>query len=300
MDARISIIVPVYNVEGSLHRCIDSILAQTFTDFELLLIDDGSKDNSGKICDEYVAKDLRVRVFHKENGGVSSARNLGLDNAKGEWVTFVDSDDYVLPYFLETFCTMSKDGDVCIQGIIPDYSISSEYQVYKSSFDYIGNVKGALFMLNDCQMVGSLCNKMFRSSIIHDKNLRLKEALKLWEDEEFFLHYLQYAQKVVATTYGYYVYFVPDFSKYYNTNNLQTLILIFRAVSKIFKGGANIVTDSYQIKLYNEWISLLRSNSKQSIKLLPKILCTVGWRIIRVKPLKAVFEKVLCFIKKNQ
>ena len=88
----VSIIVPVYNTEKFLHRCIDSILAQTYTDFELLLIDDGSKDSSGAICDEYAVKDARVRVFHKENGGVSSARNLGLDNAKGEWITFVDSD----------------------------------------------------------------------------------------------------------------------------------------------------------------------------------------------------------------
>ena len=90
---KISVIVPVYNAEKSLCQCIDSILALTFTDFELLLIDDGSKDSSGIICDEYVRKDSRIRVFHKENGGVSSARNLGLDNARGQWITFVDSDD---------------------------------------------------------------------------------------------------------------------------------------------------------------------------------------------------------------
>lgn len=93
----ISIIVPVYNVEQYLPRCIDSILSQSFTDFELLLIDDGSKDKSGAICDEYAAKDSRIRVFHKENGGVSSARNIGLDNAKGDWITFVDGDDLLLP-----------------------------------------------------------------------------------------------------------------------------------------------------------------------------------------------------------
>lgn len=99
---KISVIVPVYNTEKYLHRCIDSILAQTFTDFELLLIDDGSKDNSGTICDEYAAMDSRVRVFHKENGGVSSARNLGLDNARGEWISFVDSDDWIEPILIES------------------------------------------------------------------------------------------------------------------------------------------------------------------------------------------------------
>ena len=92
---KLSIIVPVYNSEKYLCRCVDSILAQTFTDFELLLIDDGSEDESGNICDEYVVKDSRVRAFHKNNGGVSSARNLGLNKAKGEWIAFIDSDDYV-------------------------------------------------------------------------------------------------------------------------------------------------------------------------------------------------------------
>ena len=89
----ISIIVPIYNAGKTLHRRIDSILSQTYTSWELLLIDDGSTDTSGPICDEYAARDARVRVFHKENGGVSSARNVGLDNARGEWITFVDADD---------------------------------------------------------------------------------------------------------------------------------------------------------------------------------------------------------------
>lgn len=97
MKPTFSIIVPVYNVEKYLNRCIDSILSQAFKDFEVLLIDDGSKDKSGVICDEYAKKDNRVRVFHKGNGGVSSARNVGLDEAEGEWVCFVDSDDYLLP-----------------------------------------------------------------------------------------------------------------------------------------------------------------------------------------------------------
>ena len=83
---KISVIVPVYKAEAYLHRCVDSLLAQTFTDFEVLLVDDGSPDRSGEICDEYARKDRRVRVFHKENGGVSSARNMGLDNARGEYV----------------------------------------------------------------------------------------------------------------------------------------------------------------------------------------------------------------------
>ncbi len=95
-NPKISIIVPVYNVEQYLSRCVDSILAQEFTDFELLLVEDGSPDRCGQICDEYARHDARIRVFHKPNGGVSSARNVGIKEARGDYFWFVDSDDYVL------------------------------------------------------------------------------------------------------------------------------------------------------------------------------------------------------------
>ena len=96
-----SVIVPVYKVEKYLDRCIGSILAQTFSDFELILIDDGSPDNSGQICDEYAGKENRIHVIHKENGGVSTARNAGLDIAPGKFIVFVDSDDEVASNYLE-------------------------------------------------------------------------------------------------------------------------------------------------------------------------------------------------------
>lgn len=95
-NPKISVIIPVYNAESTLRRCLDSVLAQTFTDFECLLINDGSKDKSGEICDEYAAGDSHIRVFHKGNGGPSAARNFGLDKAAGRYVMFIDSDDYLL------------------------------------------------------------------------------------------------------------------------------------------------------------------------------------------------------------
>lgn len=95
-NPKISVIIPVYNAESTLRRCVDSVLAQTFTDFECLLINDGSKDKSGAICDEYAARDSRIRVFHQENSGPSAARNLGLNQAIGQYVIFQDADDYLL------------------------------------------------------------------------------------------------------------------------------------------------------------------------------------------------------------
>ena len=112
----ISVIVPVYNVEPYLHRCVDSILAQTFTDFELILVDDGSPDNCGIICDQYSERDNRVHVIHQTNQGVSSARNVGVDCAVGKYITFVDSDDWVTERFLEIFYTslVESNVDICI------------------------------------------------------------------------------------------------------------------------------------------------------------------------------------------
>jgi len=115
MQPVISIIVPVYNAELTLVRCVDSILNQTLTDFELLLVDDGSRDDSGRICDEYVKKDKRIRVFHKENGGVSSARNLGLSKAVGKWIAFADSDDWCDPLMYETLLSAAETNGFDIQ-----------------------------------------------------------------------------------------------------------------------------------------------------------------------------------------
>jgi glycosyltransferase involved in cell wall biosynthesis len=95
MEVKISVIVPIYNAEKTIRKSLDSILCQTFKDFELLLIDDGSNDKSPEICDEYANKDNRIIVIHKKNGGVSSARNVALDLAKGNWITFIDSDDFI-------------------------------------------------------------------------------------------------------------------------------------------------------------------------------------------------------------
>ena len=251
---KISVIVPVYNAEKYLRRCIDSILSQTFTDFELLLIDDGSKDSSGAICDEYAAKDNRVRVFHKENGGVSSARNLGLDNATGEWIAFVDSDDYVLPSYLATYVEISSENvDLCIVGIIPDYSISSDYQITKTSVDYFGDVKGAMLLLNDCQMMGSLCNKLFRTSIITSHELRLDECCKFREDEDFFLKYMCYARNVSTTSIECYVYIIPDWAKYNNCDNFNVSLSMYSSVIRIFEKKANVVTEKYFNELINSY-----------------------------------------------
>lgn len=127
----ISVIVPVYNVEAYLCRCVDSILAQTYGHLEVILVDDGTKDNSDKICDDYAARDPRVKVIHKENGGLSSARNAGLDVAKGEYIGFVDSDDWIEPdcYAHMLSCLKKHDAKVACAGRYDVYSATGERKV---------------------------------------------------------------------------------------------------------------------------------------------------------------------------
>ena len=112
----ISIIIPIYNVENYLRQCLDSIVAQTYQNFECLLINDGSPDNSSDICREYVAKDTRFRYFEKENGGVSSARNLGIERSEGAYITFIDSDDWVDSDYLEVLYSaiLEEQADIAV------------------------------------------------------------------------------------------------------------------------------------------------------------------------------------------
>lgn len=178
---KISVIVPVYKVEKYLPKCIESILQQTFTDFELLLIDDGSPDSSGKICDEYAAKDSRIRVFHKENGGVSSARNLGLDNAKGEWISFIDADDWISNDFLSFDY---KEADV----------IQKSYQMIRQSGEVIETYHLQSSIINDKKVLykfyvnkrnNALWDKIIAKKLIG--NRRFDINIKIGEDFLFFL-----------------------------------------------------------------------------------------------------------------
>lgn len=196
----VSIIVPVYNAEEYLNRCVDSILSQTMTDFELLLIDDGSKDNSGHMCDEYSEKDTRVRVFHKTNGGVSSARNLGLDNAKGEWITFVDADDRCSCNYLEHLLSkVDDDTDLIISyAVICDSTgekaeVYPEYRVNATNFE-------RLFVDSDMHWHTSPWAKLYRASIIYENSLRFNEMMHIGEDADFLFSFMLITDKIYVSS----------------------------------------------------------------------------------------------------
>lgn len=203
-SSKISIIVPVYNVDKYLHKCIDSILAQTFTDFELLLIDDGSKDKSGAICDGYAAKDSRVRVFHKENGGVSSARNLGLDNAEGEWVTFVDSDDWIAAEMYHNMLDKAKDEDADLVYCDIKMCFTTGNKVWKAAECDSDKVK----FLNNfiASEWTSLCNVLAKRRLFDDNQARCPQGIAFCEDYHLATRIMFYAKKVAYVPEAYYCY----------------------------------------------------------------------------------------------
>lgn len=217
MDDLISVIVPVYNTAKYLGKCIESILAQTFTDFELILIDDGSKDGSGKICDKYSKIDHRVRVIHKNNGGVSSARNAGLEIARGKWITFIDSDDFINPTFLEgLYKPIYADPKIeFVHGGICNWK-NNKVIGYNQKYDeYIGENPVTLF--NNSR--GLACSKLFSSYSVNYKwgggnPLRFDTSMRIAEDMAFTMDYI--------STVSHYA-FVSECGYMYRIDNIQSL-----------------------------------------------------------------------------
>ena len=169
-SALISVIVPVYNVEPYLPRCIDSILAQTYSNLEVILVDDGAKDASGAICDDYAGKESRIKVIHKENGGLSSARNAGIDIARGEYLAFVDSDDWIEPdayeYMLEQM--LQSGAKLACAG---RYDVNGETGEKKIGLCPTKNVcipaeemVGRIFVWDNCD--SSACDKLYHRSLL--------------------------------------------------------------------------------------------------------------------------------------
>lgn len=197
----VSIIIPVYNTEAYLPSCIDSILSQSFTDFEVLLVDDGSMDGSGVICDAYAAKDSRIRVFHKDNGGVSSARNLGLDKAKGEWICFVDSDDLLCTGGLQEMvdCT-SNQVDLVMAGFIGTVFPEDDVEQMSKERRVITREEALIPMFHDTnrRFEGYIWAKLFRRELIVRKKFAFNPAITIKEDTLFVISYLCGTEKKVS------------------------------------------------------------------------------------------------------
>ena len=202
MNPSVSIIVPVYNAQKTIARCIESIINQEFQDFELLLVNDGSKDDSGQICDSYAAQDKRIRVIHKDNSGVSDSRNMALDLAKGKYIQFLDSDDWITTDATNLFFRAAEDHHC-------DMVISDFYRVVGQRVSHKGDIDddevmtredyAAHMMENPADFYyGVLWNKFFRREIIEQYHLRMDSSISWCEDFMFNLEYIRHASSFYA------------------------------------------------------------------------------------------------------
>lgn len=210
MEVKISIIMPVYGVEKFVAKAIESIQAQTFTEWELFAVDDGSRDSSGIICDRYAAEDPRIKVIHKENGGAPSARNAAIPEAKGKYLYFMDSDDWCEPTMLSDMYALAEESNA--QYVITGYYIDTYYsdtdfiaqecsqpsQVFGSQQEFRENA----YRLFDKNLLYTPWNKLFLASYIHENEIRFPDTF--WDDFPFNLSVIRDVERVAVSDKKYY------------------------------------------------------------------------------------------------
>lgn len=252
MEDLVSIIIPVYQVEKYLEKCLESVINQTYKKIEVILIDDGSKDNSGKICDEYAQKDKRIIVIHKNNEGVSKARNVGIECAKGTYITFVDSDDFIHKDYIEKLYELCKhnNADLSICGtkdILENEKVVKKSRKYKKNLDKEDGMKE---LLNEKYYTCVIWAKMYKKELF--KNIRFNEKTKIAEDLEVLYKVLDKCKKISINTFeNLYYYRIRDDSatvNKYNSDWENEINICEEIIKFVEKKYPNVV--NYAIKRY--------------------------------------------------
>ena len=190
----VSIIVPIYNIEGYIRECIDSILAQTYSDFELILVDDGSPDNCGRICDEYAEKDVRIKVIHKENGGLTSARNAGLSVAKGDWIMHVDGDDWIEPDMIESLIEAANatEADLVFGDFMKYGPYAGNHKLPTWSIDKKDSMSRYI-----AYMMTTIWGSIAKRSLYTEHCLKSPDGVSYCEDFHLIVRLCHFAKKIV-------------------------------------------------------------------------------------------------------
>lgn len=202
---KVSVIVPMYNVGKYITQCIESILNQTYSNIEVILVDDGSPDNSGKIADQYAVKDERVKVIHKQNAGVSAARNTGIDAAMGDYICFSDGDDYVMPNYVEHLLKLCVDNDAEVAYTIDMFTTFHKEQV-SNHFSQVISSEDATENILCYKVPIGVYSKMFKRSFLNEHKLRFLEDVYIGEGFNFNTACFQRANKVVISSEKIYFY----------------------------------------------------------------------------------------------
>lgn len=239
MNPKVSIIIPIYNAEKHLRRCVDSVLKQDFEDFELILMNDGSRDSSGMICDTYAEKDGRVRVVHKENSGVSDTRNQAMALARGEYLQFLDSDDWITPDATGLLVRMATDHQ-CEMVIADFYRVIGERVSPKGKIREDGILSRDEFAMEMMEnpadfYYGVLWNKLYRRDIIEKNNLCMDKDISWCEDFIFNMEYIRHVKQVYALHVPMYYYVKTPGSLVSQGTSIAKTIQMKRTVFKCYK-----------------------------------------------------------------
>ena len=239
MGEKISVIVPVYNVEQYLERCVDSIINQTYTNLEIILVNDGSTDNSGKLCDELAKKDERIRVIHKENGGLSDARNRGIDEAESDLVGFIDSDDYIDSDMYEVLLKNlnNTDADLSMCALYDVYNNTPEAQVANKETWELSSEQAIKMVMEAKILSVTAVNKLYRKSLFSDLKF---EVGKIAEDAFIMIKLLDKCEKIVATNEKKYYYVHRE-----NSITTQKFSTKFLNVIEAYEQNSNIILEKY-------------------------------------------------------
>ena len=239
MGEKISVIVPVYNVEQYLERCVDSIINQTYTNLEIILVNDGSTDNSGKLCDELAKTDERIRVIHKENGGLSDARNRGIDESESDLVGFIDSDDYIDSDMYEVLLKNlnDTDADLSMCALYDVYNNTPEAQVTNKETWKLSSEQAIKMVMEAKILSVTAVNKLYRKSLFTDLKF---EVGKIAEDAFIMIKLLDKCEKIVATNEKKYYYVHRE-----NSITTQKFSTKFLNVIEAYEQNSNIISEKY-------------------------------------------------------
>lgn len=278
MSKLYSVIVPVYNSEKVIGRCIESILCQTLDDFELILVDDGSTDSSGEICDHYKEKDQRIKVIHIKNSGVSAARNIGINHAIGKYIVFVDSDDYVSKLHLEA---LGKGKEELVITGLRTYGINNEIKfesAEKETAIDLNSQKEIIQFLKQWYSI-QVWNKRFDKEIIEKWKLRFDENIQYGEDTIFLAEYLKHIQRVRIIdkiTYNWCEYESPTLSKISEVDWIKSNDILQEKLYKIFNEYEEVrkfIIDRYWWDTENKINTIC--NKKEGVKYIKREIETV-------------------------
>lgn len=297
----VSIILPVYNAKSTLSKCVESVLAQSYSDFELLLVNDGSTDDSAVLCDQFSALDPRVRTLHKKNGGCGSARNIAFDEARGRWIAFCDADDWVGDRWLECFMENINDADLVVQGFhCHNWPFGGNTEIGLD--DYIGPKTPFVEELYELAAAGYLWCKLFRSDIIHNLKLRFDESVQHRSDEEFLMRYLLAVDVVSNVKQGHYHYDCPDNKvKYLDRLSADCFFSLFTSIKEMFptsycsKLMAQDYFDDSTMLLLRKYKA--RDTSREHI--LKQYIAVYSDEIHRVKYRRILFKPLYFILQKN-